>query len=239
MASDHVESPAYRGLTPDDLFDIVVRHGPHFDQSRQIGVVFHMMSALPEHGWIGLTAIGESHQQADELYARTVAALDEEAHAATTRGYNSRVGMNLRTERKRVTKPPDERRQELMDAAVPILAEKGIPKTTVADITDAAGVAKGTFYLYYASKEHLLGAIKERLVDDILVHATALYDRVGREDWWALADATVESVVDFVLARRDMIHIIVQEGRTPETTDIFREARPEWTSCTPRPSGPG
>ncbi|MGH2724086.1 MAG: peptide ligase PGM1-related protein [Actinomycetota bacterium] len=83
VASDHVESDAYRGITPDDLFDIVVRHGLHFDQSRQTGVVFHMMSALPEHGRVGLTAIGESHGQADELYERTVAALDEEARLAS------------------------------------------------------------------------------------------------------------------------------------------------------------
>ena len=84
VASDHVESPSYRGLTPDDLFDIVVRHGLHFDQSRQTGVVFHMMSALPEHGRVGLTAIGESHEQAGELYDRTVSALDEETRGAWT-----------------------------------------------------------------------------------------------------------------------------------------------------------
>jgi hypothetical protein len=84
VASDHVESPAFRGLTPDDLFDIVVRHGLHFDQARQTGVVFHMMSALPEHGRVGLTAIGESHEQADELYERTVRALEEEASSAYT-----------------------------------------------------------------------------------------------------------------------------------------------------------
>jgi hypothetical protein len=78
VASDHLESDAYRALTPDDLFDITVRHGLHFDQSRQTGVVFHMISALSEHGRIGLTAIGESDDQADELYRRTVAVLDEE-----------------------------------------------------------------------------------------------------------------------------------------------------------------
>src|SRR5437667_9211238 len=42
VASDHVESPHYRTLTPDDLFDIVVRYNLHFDQTRQTGVVFHM-----------------------------------------------------------------------------------------------------------------------------------------------------------------------------------------------------
>jgi hypothetical protein len=82
VASDHLESDAYRGLTPDDLFDIAVRHGLHFDQARQTGVVFHMMSALAEHGRLGLTAIGESDGQADALYERTVDVLDREAQGA-------------------------------------------------------------------------------------------------------------------------------------------------------------
>src|SRR6266568_408161 len=78
VASDHVESPLYRTLTPDDLFDIVVRHGLHFGQTRQTGVVFHMMSALGELGRMGLTAVGNSHEQAKALYKRAVAVLDQE-----------------------------------------------------------------------------------------------------------------------------------------------------------------
>jgi hypothetical protein len=45
-------------------------------------VVFHMMSALAEHGRVGLTAIGESDDQADELYQRTISVLDDEARTA-------------------------------------------------------------------------------------------------------------------------------------------------------------
>lgn len=82
VASDHIESPFYRGLTPDDLFDIVVRHGLHFDQSRQTGIVFHMMSALPELGFVGLTAVGDSPEEADDIYRRAVAVLEEEAKAS-------------------------------------------------------------------------------------------------------------------------------------------------------------
>jgi hypothetical protein len=79
VASDHVESPLYRTLTPDDLFDIVVRHGLHFGQTRQTGVVFHMMSALGELGRMGLTAVGNSHEGAKAIYTRAVAVLDQEA----------------------------------------------------------------------------------------------------------------------------------------------------------------
>jgi hypothetical protein len=78
VASDHVESPRYRALTPDDLFDIVVRHNLHFDQTRQTGVVFHMMSALGELGRTGLTAVGNSHADAKAIYERAVAVLDQE-----------------------------------------------------------------------------------------------------------------------------------------------------------------
>jgi hypothetical protein len=78
VASDHVESPRYRTLTPDDLFDIVVRHNLHFDQTRQTGVVFHMMSALGELGRTGMTAVGNSHDDAKATYDRAVAVLDQE-----------------------------------------------------------------------------------------------------------------------------------------------------------------
>jgi AcrR family transcriptional regulator len=133
--------------------------------------------------------------------------------------------MVLRTARKRVTKSPDERRQDILDAALSVFAEKGIARTTVADIAEAAGVAKGTFYLYFDSKENLVGALKEGFVDEILDHASALYGRVGKDDWWALVDETVTSFVDFMLEHRDMIHVMVQEGVTPETSPQFAECQ--------------
>jgi hypothetical protein len=84
IASDHVESPMYRGLTPDDLFDIVVRHSLHFDQSRQTGIVLHMMAALTESGHFGMTAVGDTAQEARELYERAVAVIDAEATESLT-----------------------------------------------------------------------------------------------------------------------------------------------------------
>jgi hypothetical protein len=82
VASDHVESPLYRGLTPDDLFDIVVRHCLHFDQSRQTGVVFHMMAGLTQSGHLGMTAVGNSPEEARATYDRAIEVLDAEAAEA-------------------------------------------------------------------------------------------------------------------------------------------------------------
>src|SRR5881296_2752657 len=92
VASDHVESPAYRTLTPDDLFDIVVRHDLHFGQTRQTGVVFHMMSALGELGRTGLTAVGNSREDAKALYDRAVAVLDEETRGEQREGLKGPKG---------------------------------------------------------------------------------------------------------------------------------------------------
>jgi hypothetical protein len=86
VASDHQDSPLYRVFTPDDLFDIVARHGIHFDQTRQTGVVFHMMSALGELGRVGLTAVGNTAAEADALYTKAVGILEQEARIALNRG---------------------------------------------------------------------------------------------------------------------------------------------------------
>ena len=82
VATDHLESPSLRALTLDELFDVVARHRLHFDQSRQTGVVFHMMSCLTEHGRVGLTAVGNSAAEADALYRRAERILLDEARAA-------------------------------------------------------------------------------------------------------------------------------------------------------------
>ena len=82
VATDHLESDQLRGLVPSDLFDIVARHGLHFDESRQVGIVFHMISCLTEHGRIGLTAVGDSGREADERYRAAQRILLDEAGLA-------------------------------------------------------------------------------------------------------------------------------------------------------------
>jgi hypothetical protein len=85
VASDHQDSPLYRAFTPDDLFDIAARYNLHFDQTKQTGIVFHMMSALGEAGRLGLTAVDNSSAEADALFRKAVETLDHEAQLALGR----------------------------------------------------------------------------------------------------------------------------------------------------------
>jgi hypothetical protein len=86
VANDHVESPDYRVFTHNDLFDIVARHGLHFDQSRQTGIVLHMINAVGEQGALGLTAVANTPAEADALYEKAVAVLDAEAQKYVVAG---------------------------------------------------------------------------------------------------------------------------------------------------------
>ena len=78
-ASDNLQSLAYKGLTPDDLIDIAVNNGLHFDGASQQGVVFHLIGALSQYGKLGTVCIGDSHETAREFYRETVSVLDREA----------------------------------------------------------------------------------------------------------------------------------------------------------------
>jgi len=87
VASDHVQSPAYCVFTHHDLFDIVARHGLHFDPSRQTGIVLHMVNGVGETGSFGLTAVASNRADAETLYQKAVSVFDAEAaeaHAGAT-----------------------------------------------------------------------------------------------------------------------------------------------------------
>ncbi len=79
IATDYLKSESFRLFTPDDLFDIIVQHNLHFDQSLQTGVVLHMISAIGEIGRFGFTAVGNSSKEAENLYTRTVKTFEDEA----------------------------------------------------------------------------------------------------------------------------------------------------------------
>lgn len=76
-----------------------------------------------------------------------------------------------------------ERRNQLIDTALMLFAERGVEHTTIKDIAAAAGVAQGLIYHYFKSKDDLLWAIIGR--EEILPALTTLFatanDRPARE----------------------------------------------------------
>lgn len=78
VATDHFTDERLARLTPDDLLDLVT-DDIIWDAVRQNGVIFHMISALPVAGRVGLTAIGDTLEHAQELHDRATVRLIEVA----------------------------------------------------------------------------------------------------------------------------------------------------------------
>ncbi|QKG83879.1 TetR/AcrR family transcriptional regulator [Kroppenstedtia pulmonis] len=65
----------------------------------------------------------------------------------------------------RIVKEHDLRRKEIMDTAARLFTTKGYNQTTVNDILREIGIAKGTFYHYFKSKEEVMDAVIDRIID--------------------------------------------------------------------------
>jgi AcrR family transcriptional regulator len=73
-----------------------------------------------------------------------------------------------------------DRHASLVEAALAVIREKGVAATSVDDIVGAAGVAKGTFYLYFRTREEVFDAAAERLVEGVVSRIRATLPDHGR-----------------------------------------------------------
>lgn len=75
VATDHLEPPGLRMLTPDDVLDVTEASGLGWDDESRTGLVFHMISGVGVAGSVGLTAIADNAVDADGLYDKAAATL--------------------------------------------------------------------------------------------------------------------------------------------------------------------
>lgn len=73
----------------------------------------------------------------------------------------------------RVTKAPEVRREELLDTALELCRLHGFDDMSVEQVTQAAGVAKGTFYHYFTSKSDLQWQLVQRFGEALFTHLSA------------------------------------------------------------------
>jgi AcrR family transcriptional regulator len=66
----------------------------------------------------------------------------------------------------RTVKKPEERRLDIVNAARRLFQSKGYNETTMQDVIDDLGIAKGTVYYYFKSKEELLEAVVDLITDE-------------------------------------------------------------------------
>lgn len=79
VATDNLKADEYVGLEPEALIDAIDRTGLAFDPASKTGVLLHLLGALKKHGKVGMTCVADSQADADDLFERARAALDEAA----------------------------------------------------------------------------------------------------------------------------------------------------------------
>jgi len=88
----------------------------------------------------------------------------------------SETSLTKRASKKRPARgraPKGDKRERILSAAVKVFAESGFYATRVSDVAKAAGVADGTIYLYFTSKEHLLVSLFEDRVERLIAFVSA------------------------------------------------------------------
>lgn len=115
----------------------------------------------------------------------------------------------------RIQNKKEQKRKLLMDAAYNIFSKKSISNTSINDIVTKAGVAKGTFYLYFNDKINIANALAYEKTYDIIVKAARSLERVK-----------VFNIVDAIHYFAN--NIIDQLSAAPELLDYFFNAI-DWT----------
>src|SRR5213083_1331752 len=89
----------------------------------------------------------------------------------------------------------EERRNAILDAAETLFLEHPDRMANVAEVAEGAGVAKGTVYLYFPSKEEMLLALHERHVGAFFAELTALLDKPGGASFDAIFAVTRKHII--------------------------------------------
>lgn len=105
-----------------------------------------------------------------------------------------------------------ERRNQLIDTALALFAEKGVESTSIKDIAERAGVAQGLVYHYFESKDALFEAIIDRH-NPLPVVTGALHDVMDRPLREVLLHLA-ETVYTVMLEKREILIVIAREAMT-------------------------
>ena len=113
--------------------------------------------------------------------------------------------------RERITKVPEERRQELIAAAERHFMEKGYEQTAISDIVRDVKVAHGTFYYYFPSKEDVLEAVIEKNIAELESHVREIVHRSDLAPASKL-NAMINSIIGINVARRKIMDYLGEES---------------------------
>ena len=118
---------------------------------------------------------------------------------------------------------PEDRKAAILKAATTCFAEKGYHATGVSDIIDKAGIARGTFYLYFKSKHEIFQYILDEFIEH-LDRQIRIIELGGEKSAALQIRQNAELVIDAILSRPALSKIVFNEavGLDPSTQERLR-----------------
>jgi TetR/AcrR family transcriptional repressor of nem operon len=132
--------------------------------------------------------------------------------------------MSESSNRKGERRRPEVRREEILDAAARVLTVRGLSAATMSDVAAEAGVAKGTVYLYFDSKEQLLSDLGTRYTEELVRRSGDLLEGDGSGSLLERFDEFLEEMIDFHLTERELHHVLFHGGAVNEA-EAMRQLR--------------
>ncbi len=118
-------------------------------------------------------------------------------------------------------------RGRLLRAAKKVFSEKGYYNAQISHIIDTAGVARGTFYLYFKSKEEILKEILKEVVSELRVRIKVI--DLKRDPVDQIVE-NIQRVLDFALEEKELARIVLQRNCDPKLFSTIEEFFDEVTS---------
>ena len=100
------------------------------------------------------------------------------------------------------------KKKELYAAGYELFLEKGIEKTSIGDIVEKAGVAKGTFYLYFKDKYDLLDQLILQKSNNIIREALEKTDKMGISDFKKRTLFFIDYIISFFKENENLLRLI-------------------------------
>jgi len=104
-----------------------------------------------------------------------------------------------------------DRRERIIANATELFAAKGYHGTTIDEIVQATGIAKGTFYIYFDSKEELLVEVIKRLIDDTLEKIDSKLEHEEGKDFIIRLETKGQELLDLYLKRSELLYMLLGE----------------------------
>lgn len=115
------------------------------------------------------------------------------------------------------------RRRQILDAAARLAVEEGLEGTSVAKVAEAAGIAKGSIYLHFDSRQDLLASLQADLWAQMLERPSEIAAD-GNLAWAAKLDAIVEHWMRFEFEYHSLYHAVFH-AVTPDSDEPLEAAR--------------